>query len=132
MVNKRAYKRIRVNVIDRNQLLEAALAGGNTGTVLGLDIAKKEIVGCVRWGTGVFERPWKIVNPKEIRILVELCLFLKSKCDGFSVALESTGTYGDAARYAFTQRTQPTISFLAISRPNTVPVFPPANAASSN
>ena len=103
MVNKRAYKRISVNVIDRNQLLEAALAGGNTGTVLGLDISKNEIVGCVRWGTGVFERPWKIVNPKEIRILVELCLFLKSKCDGFSVALESTGTYGDAARYAFTQ-----------------------------
>ena len=37
---------------------EVGLAGGNTGTVLGLDIAKNEIVGCVRWGTGVFERPW--------------------------------------------------------------------------
>jgi transposase len=105
MVNKRAYKRVSVNDIDRNQLLEAALTGGKTGTVLGLDIAKNEIVGCVRWGTGQFERPWKIVNPKGILTLIELCQLLKSKCDGFSVALESTGTYGDAARYALSQAT---------------------------
>ena len=34
MVGKRAYRRICVNDIDRNQLVEAALAYGNTGTVM--------------------------------------------------------------------------------------------------
>jgi len=102
MVSKRAYRRIGVNEIDRNQLVEAALAYGSTGTVMGLDIAKKEIVACVRWGQGRFERPWKIVNTGEIGLLIELCLLLKSKCDGFSVGLESTGTYGDAVRFALT------------------------------
>jgi transposase len=103
MVGKRAYRRICVNDIDRNQLVEAALAYGSTGTVMGLDIAKNEIVACVRWGQGCFERPWKIVNTAEIGLLIELCLLLKSKCDGFSVGLESTGTYGDAVRFALTE-----------------------------
>ena len=103
MVGKRAYRRICVNDIDRNQLVEAALAYGSTGTVMGFDIAKHEIVACVRWGQGCFERPWKIVNTDEIGLLVELCSLLKSKCDGFSVGLESTGTYGDSARFALTQ-----------------------------
>ena len=70
---------------------------------MGLDIAKNEIVACVRWGQGCFERPWKIVNTTEIGLLIELCLLLKSKCDGFSVGLESTGTYGDAVRFALTE-----------------------------
>ena len=98
MVGKRAYRRIDVKEIDRNQLVEAALAYGSTGTVLGLDIAKNEIFACVRWGQGCFERPWKIVNTGEIGLLIELCLLLKSKCDGFSVGLESTGTYGSSFR----------------------------------
>jgi transposase len=103
MVNKRAYKRINVNDIDRDQLIEAIVESGGTGTVIGLDIAKNEIVACLRWSRGSFERPWKIVNPGEIRLLVELCVFLKSKCDGFTVGLESTGTYGDAIRFALTE-----------------------------
>ncbi len=102
MVNRRAYRRIGVNEIDGIQLVEAALTAGKSGTVLGLDIAKSEIVGCVRWGQGSFERPWKIVNPREISMLVELAQLLKSKCDGFTVGLESTGTYGDAVRRALT------------------------------
>ncbi len=31
-------------------LLEAAIEFGGAGTVLGLDIAKQEIVACLRWG----------------------------------------------------------------------------------
>ena len=103
MVGRRAYRRIGVNEIDRNQLVEAAIANGKAGTALGLDIAKNEIVGCVRWGDDSFERPWKFVNPGQIHLLVELCELLKSKCDGFTVGLESTGTYGDAVRFALTK-----------------------------
>ena len=50
MVAKRAYKRVSVNDIVRERLLEAAIEFGGAGTVVGLDIAKQEIVGCVRWG----------------------------------------------------------------------------------
>ena|GEM_PF-6176096 len=31
---------------------------------------------------------------------MELCELLKSHCTGFSIGLESTGTYGDVVRYA--------------------------------
>lgn len=103
MVGRRAYRRIGVNDIDRIQLVEAAIANGKTGSVLGLDIAKNEIVACVRWGDGSFERPWKFVNPGQIHLLVELCQLLKSKCDGFTVGLESTGTYGDSVRFGLTK-----------------------------
>jgi transposase len=103
MVIKRAYKRVNVNDINREVLINSAVECGDLGTVLGLDIAKQEIVACLRWGNGSFERPWKVVNPKEIGILVELCELLKSRCDGFTVGLESTGTYGDSIRYALTK-----------------------------
>ncbi|MEO8271087.1 MAG: transposase [Aureliella sp.] len=103
MVSKRAYKRVSVNDINRERLLDSAVDLGGTGTVLGLDIAKQEIVACLRWGKGSFERPWKVVNPNEIELLVELCKLLESRCDGFSVGLESTGTYGDGIRYALTE-----------------------------
>lgn len=103
MVNNRAYKRVSVNDVDRERLIDSAVEFGGLGTVLGLDIAKQEIVACLRWGIGSFERPWKIVNPKEIGLLVNLCGMLKSRCDGFTVGLESTGTYGDCVRYALSE-----------------------------
>ncbi len=49
------------------------------------------------------KRPWKIINPTEIGVLVELCELLKSHCPGFPIGLESTGTYGDVARYALSK-----------------------------
>lgn len=103
MVVKRAYKRVSVNDIDRERLLEAAIEFGGSGTVLGLDIAKQEIVACLRWGQGEFERPWKVVNPHELGLLVQWCEFLRSRCDGFTVGMESTGTYGDGVRYALSK-----------------------------
>ena len=103
MVSRRAYRRVSVNEIDREQLLELAKEHGNPGTVLGLDIARNEIVACLRWGQDHFERPWKIINPKETGVLVELCELLKSHCTGFRIGLESTGTYGDVIRYALSE-----------------------------
>ena len=62
MVSRRAYRRVSVNEIDREQLLELAKEHGNPGTVLGLDIARNEIVACLRWKQDHFERPWKIIK----------------------------------------------------------------------
>ena len=66
MVSRRAYRRVSVNEIDRQQLLELTKEHGNAGAVLGLDIAGDEIVACQRRDQDHCERPWKIINPKEI------------------------------------------------------------------
>ena len=50
---------------------------------------------------GTFERPWKILNPSELTLLVKLLTNL-AKERPMIVAMESTGTYGDALRGALT------------------------------
>ena len=99
MVSKRAYRRVKVNSVDVNQLL--AKAKGVAKVSLGLDIGKLEIVACLRWGQEQFEHPWSVKNPSEIDALVELCVELSSTCE-IVVSMESTGTYGDAVRRALT------------------------------
>ena len=68
---------------------------------VGFDVAKREILTVVRWPDGDFERPWRAANPEEIP---ELIGRLEALAAGRSlvVALESTGTYGDALRQALT------------------------------
>jgi transposase len=99
MVSRRAYSRVKVNSVDVEQL--TAKAKGGAGVSLGLDIGKHEIVACLRWSDGQFERPWSVNNPFEINALVELCIEL-NKVVEVVVAMESTGTYGDAVRRALT------------------------------
>ena len=100
MVSRRAYKRVKVNSIDLVSL--AAVAKAEKSAVLGLDIAKGEIVACARWHSGEFERPWSIENPMEIGDLVKICQTLIHDGLDLKVAMESTGTYGDAVRLALT------------------------------
>lgn len=65
----------------------------------GLDIGKQFLYCTLRWGAADFDRPWRVRNPHDLPRLVELLL---SVGEGRSliVALEPTGTYGDAARQA--------------------------------
>lgn len=100
MVSRRAYKRVKVNSLDRVSL--ASVAKSEKSAALGLDIAKSEIVACMRWHSGEFERPWSIVNPFEINELVKICQSLIHDGLDLKVAMESTGTYGDAVRHALT------------------------------
>jgi len=66
---------------------------------VGFDVAKKELLVVIRWPDGRFERPWRVQNPGEIGMAVEK---LKGFAMGRSVrvALEPSGTYGDALRQA--------------------------------
>ena len=100
MVSRRAYKRVSVNALDQEVL--AQIAAREMVAVLGLDIAKNEIVACLRWKSSGFERPWNIVNPYGIKDLVKLCSTLIDRGLTLSVAMESTGTYGESVRRAFT------------------------------
>jgi transposase len=101
---KRAYRRTDVKKIDAEQLRDTAIERGDTGTAVGLDIGKDEIVVCVRWSNEDFERPWKVANTQQIELLMDRLIILKEVCDSLTIGMESTGTYGEAVRLAMTQR----------------------------
>ena len=67
--------------------------------VLGIDVAKFELMAVLRWPDGTFGRPWRIANPGEVGLLVEKLGPLQLSCP-VTVAMESSGTYGDAVRQA--------------------------------
>ena len=66
---------------------------------VGVDVGKETLLAVIRWLDGTFERPWLVNNPLEIRDFVGL---LRKIAQGreLRVALEPTGTYGDALRQA--------------------------------
>ena len=102
MSTKRMYRRTSVKKILTETLKEVSLLKGGSGTCVGLDIGKQEIVAVVRWPDGSFECPWSIKNPSEIQKLIGLLQMLRETCDSLTVGLESTGTYGEAVRLAMT------------------------------
>ena len=77
------------------------LARGNEGLgiSLGIDVGKQSLWPVCRWADGRFERPWRVNNPIEVPALLSL---IKRMSVGrrLVVALESSGTYGDALRQA--------------------------------
>ena len=93
-MKRRAYRATEVKNVLLEEVLRSVAAGAATA---GLDIGKYEIRAVVRWKDGSFERPWKAQNPAEIEALVGL---LRTVADHrpLLVAMESTGTYGDALR----------------------------------
>jgi len=99
----RAYKRTDVKRVDLEALRERTLEFGNAGVTVGLDIGKSEIVACLRWPQGEFERPWSIRNPGQIAVCLDVLKLVKSVADSLTVGLESTGTYGEAIRRGLTE-----------------------------
>ena len=69
MGKRRAYRSCDVKNVVLAKLLESAPTGPIT---VGLDVGKREIFAVVRWSDGTFERPWKILNPSELTLLVKL------------------------------------------------------------
>ena len=103
MTSRRAYRRCDVKKIDVDQLRDLAVQRGGSGTTVGLDIGKDEMVVCLRWPNGDFERPWNVANTAQIGLLLERLTVLKEVCDSLTIGMESTGTYGEAIRQAMTQ-----------------------------
>jgi len=95
-MRSRAYRASPVNRLDLNQFLH-----GRDGmpVTLGTDIGKFEMLVVCRWADGRFERPWRVRNPSDIptlrAVLQRLAVGRK-----LVVAMESSGTYGDALRQA--------------------------------
>jgi transposase len=98
-MKSKTYRAVDVNQIDVERLLrqrrEALLHAG-------LDVGKDYILCVLRWGAHDFERPWRCRNPADLARLAQL---LQGVGQGrqLVVALEPTGTYGDALRQALQQ-----------------------------
>jgi transposase len=95
MISK-AYRATRVNEVDWNRLARGHEGGDIT---LGIDVGKHDLWPVCRWADGRFERPWRVRNPGEIPSLLALIQRM-SAGRKVVVALESSGTYGDALRQA--------------------------------
>lgn len=67
--------------------------------VLGVDVAKGELIGVLVGPDRSFDRPWRIQSPAEVRLVVSKLLELRGHCP-LVVAMESSGTYGDPFRQA--------------------------------
>jgi len=95
---RRAYRAVAV----KNVSLENVLQSGPEGAVtVGMDVGKDEIFVVLRWVDATFERPWKVRNPLEVKLLVRILTELnRRRC--LTVGMESTGTYGDSLRQALT------------------------------
>jgi len=67
--------------------------------VVGVDVAKAELVACAVWPDRSFERPWRVKSPDQVRLFVSRLLEVQKHCP-LKVAMESSGTYGDVLRQA--------------------------------
>lgn len=102
VTSNRAYKQIHVNQIDRQLLLKKLAERNSPSIVVGLDVAKEEIVATLCWPDQTFERPWCFGNPLEIGAFIEMLQLIRDRESDVTVGLEPTGTYGDCVRYALT------------------------------
>jgi transposase len=95
-MSRKAYRATRVNDVNWEQI---ARGKEGLGVTLGVDVGKFDVWVVCRWADGRFERPWRIKNPWEIATLVALVRQVKADRK-LVVAMESSGTYGDALRQA--------------------------------
>ena len=97
-MKREAYRAVNVKQVFIEPLV--ADKAGLTADV-GIDVSKSDLLAVLRWSDSRFERPWRVKNPEEIPDLIHR---LQPLAEGRSltIALESTGTYGDALRQALT------------------------------
>jgi transposase len=94
-MRRKAYGAVAVK-----QVSAAKLAQQHPGeaVVVGTDIGKFELHAVCRWAKS-WERPWYVRNPSEVAELVVVLQELRQGRD-LVVAMEPSGTYGDALRQA--------------------------------
>ena len=90
------------SLVDVNDVSVVSIVNRRRGqaVVLGVDVAKGELIGCLVGSDRAFDRPWRIKSPGQVRLLVAKLLELREPCPSLLVAMESSGTYGDPFRQA--------------------------------
>lgn len=89
------------SLIDVNRISVESIISIRKGqaVIVGVDVAKQELVACPYWPDRSFDRPWRIESPGQVRLLIEMLKQLAEHCP-LTVAMESSGTYGDVLRQA--------------------------------
>ena len=89
------------SLTDVNRVRIEALIDHRRGQAasVGVDVAKQEHAVCVVWPDREFEPPWRVRSPGQVRLLVQMLVELNRDCP-VTVAMESSGTYGDPLRQA--------------------------------
>src|SRR3954469_10132868 len=95
-MSSKAYRATRVNEVNWEQI---ARGKEGLGVTVGIDVGKFDLLAICRWADGHFERPWRVKNPWEIPTLVSVLKQAKADRE-LVVALEPSGTYGEALRQA--------------------------------
>lgn len=95
-MKSRAYRAVDVNRVELGSWLQER---EEAVVHAGLDVGKEWILCTLRWGRDDFDRPWRVRNPFDLARLVEL-LGAVGRGRRLLVAMEPTGTYGDALRQA--------------------------------
>lgn len=103
-MKSKAYRALDVNRIDVGKWLRER---SERVVHVGLDVGKESALCVLRWGRDDFDRPWRVRNPFDIGRLAEL-LREVSRGREMIVAMEPTGTYGDALRQGL-QRAELTV-----------------------
>lgn len=93
--------RKRYSLVPLSKVNLESLTVGRQGQrcVVGIDVSKKRPVVCLMWPDGEFARPWVVRAPQEVGLLIQLLVRLGARGE-VVLAMESTGTYGDALRQA--------------------------------
>jgi hypothetical protein len=104
VAKSKPYSSVPVKGVDATAL---ARAHAGQACVLGVDIGKFELMAVLRWPDGSFERPWRIANPSELGTMIAKLNELRPSIPSLLVALESSGTYGDALRQALSDAAVP-------------------------
>lgn len=94
MRTKRTYKAIDV---ERLAAAEAAAAFSGSRCIVGIDVAKKDMFASLSNDAGESKRIVRFEHPARTQSFVNLCVRIGSESI-VEVAMESTGTYGDALR----------------------------------
>jgi len=95
-MTSRAYRAVDVNQVEPETWLQDR---HEAAVQVGLDVGKHFILCTLRWSGDDFDRPWRVRNPFDVGRLAEL-LGQVGRGRRLLVALEPSGTYGDALRQA--------------------------------
>lgn len=96
MKQSKTYRSIPVKRVQVESILAAHVG---EPVEAGLDIGKQWIWAVIRFRDGTYLRPWRAGNPTEVVVLAGL-LVRMSRQVKLTVAMESSGTYGDPLRQA--------------------------------
>lgn len=95
-MKSKAYRAVDVKHVEVRQCLEGRV---EASVHVGLDVGKESVLCVLRWGVHDFDRPWRVSNPSEVGLLAKM-LAEVGRGRRTVVAMEPTGTYGDALRQA--------------------------------